>query len=127
MSKNYSDCDIVLELLPLYIEQKTGEESNSFVESHLAKCQQCREIHEVMNADFSMGIKSAEADGKTKETELKATKRRQAKQGKAKYKQKSRRLVRTAIKISILVAALMGYLGLMVGIVVYTFRYLAGV
>lgn len=122
MSKNYTDCDIVLELLPLYIEQKTGEESNSFVESHLAKCQKCRETHEVMNADFSMGIKSAEADGQTKETELKATKHRQAK-----YKQKSRRLVRTVIKISILVAALMGYLGLMVGIVVYTFRYLAGV
>ena len=36
MNRKVSDCDIVLELLPLYIEKRTGAESNGFVEKHFS-------------------------------------------------------------------------------------------
>ena len=50
--KKYTECDIVRELLPLYIEQKTGEESNAYVAGHLPKCEECRAIHQWMSADW---------------------------------------------------------------------------
>jgi len=53
MSKICKDCDIVLELLPLYLDGKTCEESNAFVREHLAECDQCKEVLQLMSADFS--------------------------------------------------------------------------
>lgn len=114
MNKKYNACEIVLELLPLYIEHKTGEESNFFVESHLAKCQECQEIYRLMNADFSMQMEKVEIDNLPKEI-------------KKKSKRKRIHFTPTAKRIAILIMGLIGYLCLMIGVMVYTFWYLTGV
>lgn len=107
MNKNYNDCDIVFELLPLYIEQKTGEESNSFVGAHLAECEACQEIYQLMSADLMM-----------KDTV--PCKSFDEQKGKGK-KHKGWRLNPTVKKVIILALVLLGYLCLMVGVVVYAF------
>jgi len=94
MSKNVNDCDIVLELLPLYLDGKTCEESNAFVKEHLRGCSECREVHLFMSADFSREkVKVSEESGKSR--------RRRRK------------------KIALLVGGLAVYLLLMIGIVVF--------
>jgi len=50
MFKN--ECDIVLDLLPLYIENKTCNESNDLVMKHLEECQECSEVYRNMTADL---------------------------------------------------------------------------
>lgn len=35
------DCDIVKDLLPLYVEDLTSEKSNQFIEEHIATCDEC--------------------------------------------------------------------------------------
>lgn len=102
MSKNYSDCDIVLELLPLYLDGKTCEESNDFVKEHLAGCSECREVQKLMDADFSQ----------EKETETGSAEKRR----KGKWK-----------RTMILVSGLVGYFLLMVGVVAYAIWLLARV
>ena len=103
MSKNYNDCDIVFDLLPFYVDGKTGEESNAFVAGHLAGCAKCREVHQFM---------SAELPGKKSE-------------GLGQTIHKGRRLTRRTKRILILVAGLIGYVCLMAGIVLYAFWILA--
>lgn len=103
MSKNFNDCDIVLELLPLYLDGKTGEESNAFVREHLAGCAECREVYELMSADF-LADKEAKPE----------TRRKQAKRS---WKHLSPARKRTII----LAAGLLGYLALMMGCVALAF------
>lgn len=43
MSKN---CDIVKDLLPLYVEDLTSEKSNLFIEEHIATCGECANYFE---------------------------------------------------------------------------------
>jgi len=101
MSKNNNDCDIVLELLPLYLDEKTCEESNVFVKEHLAGCADCRQVHELMNADFSR-----EETATVEETEKSR-------------KSKRRRLSPTMKRTVILIGGLVGYFVLMVAVVAY--------
>lgn len=42
------ECDIVKDLLPLYVEQITSEVSNKAVEEHLRECEQCSEVYREM-------------------------------------------------------------------------------
>ena len=37
-----TNCDIIRDLLPLYVEHITSEASNALVEEHLAECEACR-------------------------------------------------------------------------------------
>ncbi len=37
-----SDCKLVEDLLPNYIEEMTLKETNKFIEQHLKKCQECK-------------------------------------------------------------------------------------
>ena len=37
-----NECSIVKDLLPLYAENLTGEETNEFVKTHLEECESCR-------------------------------------------------------------------------------------
>ena len=46
------ECDIVSDLLPLYLEGKTGEESNLFVREHLDQCGLCRKNLEYMEMSY---------------------------------------------------------------------------
>lgn len=42
------ECDIVKDLLPLYVEQLAGEVSKIAVEEHLEECESCKEIYREM-------------------------------------------------------------------------------
>lgn len=44
------DCNIIRDLLPLYIDACCSEESTVQIEAHLAECTQCKEIYESMKA-----------------------------------------------------------------------------
>lgn len=99
MSKNYNDCDIVLELLPLYLDGKTCEESNAFVKEHLVGCAECREVHELMSAELPQDrVAVSDSAGQ-------------------KRRRKWRHLPATTRRRIILIVGLFGYLCLMVGCV----------
>lgn len=112
MSREIEKCDIVQELLPLYIEKRTGEESNQYVEQHLKECEACREVYEWMNVDYSKQLKreAQQADN-------------QGNQGRKKRKH----LTPTNKRILIMILALLGYIGLMGLVVIGTFLYLTGI
>ncbi len=42
------ECNIVRDLLPLYIENMASEETREFVEAHLSKCPECNELYTSM-------------------------------------------------------------------------------
>ena len=44
------DCDIIKDLLPLYVEQIASEKSGKAIEEHLQECEACREIYNNMKA-----------------------------------------------------------------------------
>lgn len=44
------ECDIVKDLLPLYVEQISSEASNKAIEGHLEECEQCRTIYQRMKS-----------------------------------------------------------------------------
>lgn len=44
------DCNIIRDLLPLYIDACCSEESTRQIEAHIAECAQCKEIYESMKA-----------------------------------------------------------------------------
>ena len=104
--KNCTTCDIVMELLPLYCEQQTGEESNEYIKEHLKVCPSCKGVYDLMNAEIWETRKTT--DGQ-----------------KHHDKKPKRRLLSPREKRWLLLAAgLLGYLCLMGGLVVFTFFYL---
>ncbi|MBQ7775240.1 MAG: zf-HC2 domain-containing protein [Lachnospiraceae bacterium] len=109
MNKECNTCDIVLELLPLYIEQKTGQESASFVKEHLDDCKECQEIYRYMSTDYTMQLKQALQE-----------------QAEAGQKKKNKKLSTRTKKVIILLVGFVGYLCLMAGSVIYIFCYLTG-
>ena len=46
------DCNLVIDLLPSYIDKLTSDESNKFVEKHLAECEECQQIYKNMLSQF---------------------------------------------------------------------------
>lgn len=50
---NYNDCAIIADLLPLYIEGLTGDETNIYLADHLATCRECRLLLEKETASLS--------------------------------------------------------------------------
>lgn len=109
MSKIYNDCDIVLELLPLYIEKKTCEESNFFVGKHLLECEECQQVYQLMVQDFAQDMQNTESiSERTRQT-------------------KKRRFIRRIKKLIILLGGMAAYIGLMIGIIALVIMYLSGV
>ena len=47
-------CNIIKDLLPSYIENLTNEETNSFIESHIADCSECKELLENMQKEIEV-------------------------------------------------------------------------
>lgn len=45
-------CDIIRDLLPLYIDGLTSEESNAEIESHLAQCEDCSVYYKEMQGNI---------------------------------------------------------------------------
>lgn len=108
MSKIYNDCDIALELLPLYIEKKTSEESNLFVGKHLLECGECQQVYQLMVRDLGEELWNVESiSERTRQT-------------------KKRRFIRRVKKLFILVGGMLAYIGLMIGIIVLVVMYLSG-
>ncbi len=111
MNKEIKSCDIVQELLPLYIEKRTGEESNQYVEEHLAECEACRAAYQWMNMDYSKQLKR-----EAPSTDSRSNRGRK----------KRKHLSPANKRILIMLLALVGYIGLMVLIVIGTVWYLTG-
>ena len=44
-------CNIIRDLLPLYLDQVCSEESKDMIENHLTECENCREYYDQMSAD----------------------------------------------------------------------------
>lgn len=47
-------CYLIEELLPLYIEGDTSEETNQLVDEHLRSCKKCRYLYEEMKEPVSI-------------------------------------------------------------------------
>ena len=45
---NKFECDLVADLLPVYMDKKCGAETKKFVEEHIKTCDECREMYEAM-------------------------------------------------------------------------------
>jgi len=46
------DCEIIMDLLPGYVEKLTSERTNQAVEEHLESCENCREAYEQMTEEM---------------------------------------------------------------------------
>lgn len=44
------ECDVIRDLLPLYVEKLTSGTSNKLIEEHLEQCEECSEVYEKMRA-----------------------------------------------------------------------------
>lgn len=51
MNKN---CEIIQDLLPLYVDDVLSEESKKFVDEHLRECEQCQEMLKQMNNELKI-------------------------------------------------------------------------
>ena len=47
---NKFNCNIIRDLLPIYVDKLTSDESNEIIEEHLSSCDNCKQIYEQMNA-----------------------------------------------------------------------------
>lgn len=47
-------CNIIKDLLPSYVENLTNEETNNFIESHIANCPECKELLENMRKEIEV-------------------------------------------------------------------------
>ena len=54
-------CNIVQDLLPLYIDEACSEESREMVEAHLKECEACREVFEQMKENLKFPAEYADA------------------------------------------------------------------
>ena len=45
------DCEIIKDLLPLYVDDVCSTETKEFVEKHLKNCNECQKIFETMEKD----------------------------------------------------------------------------
>ena len=72
MNKQY-DCNIILDLLPLSIENMVTEETQEVIDQHLLTCESCRQIFEDM----------------TRELDITSVKKNRKKKKRHKYKRKS--------------------------------------
>ena len=108
MSENCNAWDIALELLPLFIDQKTGQESNLFLARHLAECKECQKAYQLMIADYTDQVSDSQS-------------------ALSNPKKEKKKFFFSRKKIWILAAGLIGYALLMFGIVVGTFIYLMGI
>ena len=58
----YNQCEIVQDLLPLYVDGACSESSAAMVRDHLASCSQCKVLYEKLCSDSGEEILKAEMD-----------------------------------------------------------------
>lgn len=57
-------CEIVKDLIPLYVENLTNESSNNLTKKHLEQCSDCKAYYEMVKEDYSKDYKKKENEGK---------------------------------------------------------------
>ena len=62
--KNTIDCNVIVDLLPLYKEEICSEETKILVEEHLAECADCRRLSEQVTIP-EVGKKEAPTETET--------------------------------------------------------------
>lgn len=68
MEDNYSECDIVFDLMPLYLDKKVGMDSEQFIKKHLDTCETCREMYkDVESAQECLKENAAQEERRQKE------------------------------------------------------------
>ena len=53
MNKQY-DCNVILDLLPLSIENMVTEETQKIIDQHILNCESCRQIYEDMTRELDI-------------------------------------------------------------------------
>lgn len=66
MINKEQECDIVSDLLPLYLEKKTCVESGEFIKEHVEHCQECRKNLKLMGASYEEIFEKSRKTGTTK-------------------------------------------------------------
>lgn len=56
-----SNCKLVKDLIPLYVEGLTSEESTQLIEQHIAECSDCQSYYELIKRDYEHQQKRAPA------------------------------------------------------------------
>ena len=51
-------CSVIQDLLPLYAEDLTGEDSRKLVEDHLESCPDCRAVLENMRSILAVALQA---------------------------------------------------------------------
>ena len=60
------NCNIIQDILPLYVDDVVSEDTKNIVEEHLTGCDECKKIAESMQEKIE--IKTDETDNKFKKT-----------------------------------------------------------
>lgn len=71
MDNKNLECDIVKDLLPLYLEQEISRGTERWIQRHLETCQDCRETFRHMNGSFTDVLKENERKRKRRARSLK--------------------------------------------------------
>ena len=61
MINKKQECDLISDLLPLYLENKTSRETGDFIREHLAECPECRKNLEFMNSSYEEMLEDEQA------------------------------------------------------------------
>ncbi len=56
--KNNTSCEVIRDLLPLYIDALTSEETNGIIKEHIDECEDCRAVLDRMIADSTAPVKT---------------------------------------------------------------------
>lgn len=58
---NKLDCNVISDLLPLYIDEACSEESRKLVDQHLEECEKCRETLQQMKTEIKLPAEAGNA------------------------------------------------------------------
>lgn len=58
------ECLLVTELLPLYLENQTGKDSNEYIEEHIKNCDECRRQMHYMTSSYGECAEHKEIENK---------------------------------------------------------------
>lgn len=48
------ECNLVSDLLPVYLDGKASEETKKLITNHIESCSECKEMYDAMSADVSV-------------------------------------------------------------------------
>lgn len=65
MNKQY-DCNIILDLLPLSIENMVSEETQKVIDRHLLDCESCRQAYEYMTRELDTTVEKRKKKKRTR-------------------------------------------------------------